>query len=352
MSRTGNRVDNGELSRRIHQRERLPEDNRQNEMNKILAIPLLFLVAAGSVCGQKPSITSTLANYSGTPARLTISGSNFGTVAPSVVLGATSLAVVSYSNTSVTADIPATLAAGSYPLSLTNQQSAQSVTLSIAVGSIGPLGPGGAPGPAGPQGPTGPAGPVGPQGAAGAQGPQGPTGPAGPQGPAGPVGPAGPAGVLPIAAASLNYKDPWSVMDPGLSMIATTPALPFEAGQAVYVPIRVETGSTLGAEGLNIYPCARSTESGLIYLKGQLIGLSAPAGQWLPYHVSTIFSAADIAPGSYSFGACAYFPSGSGELDQSARIHVEVLVLNVEPGGTAASPAGRAVIASQEGSAK
>src|ERR1700722_2860526 len=118
--------------------------------------------------------------------QITINGSGFdpsGT-APIVSFNGTNLVLVSYTNGVVVAKLPASVAAGTYQLSVTNSQSLFWI-FDVTYGAVGPQGPPGMTGPPGPQGPVGPSGPAG---AAGAQGPAGPTGPQGPQGPQGTAG--------------------------------------------------------------------------------------------------------------------------------------------------------------------
>lgn len=177
------------------------------------------------------TITSAVPNaVSGT---LTLSGTNFGS-SPTVVLGEETLAVLSQSDSQLTAVLPTALPAGSHLVTLYRDASAfDTATFIVGIGATGPPGPAGTPGqngapgaqgatgatgltglqgsagPSGSAGPPGPAGPAGApgqdgapgaQGAAGAtgltglQGSAGPSGSAGPQGPAGPVGAAGPQG--------------------------------------------------------------------------------------------------------------------------------------------------------------
>lgn len=139
-------------------------------------------------------ILSVTENTQGT--QITVSGNNFGHDTPKVYLGATELTVTAHSESSITADLPAHTAAGSYLLGVDTGHWQGFVAFTAAVGEIGPAG---APGP---QGPAGPMGPAGTMGATGAQGPIGQTGPAGPAGPMGQTGAAGPAGPIGPAGAT------------------------------------------------------------------------------------------------------------------------------------------------------
>lgn len=163
-----------------------------------------------------PEISTALVTTAVQPNQIVISGSAFGTVPPTVTLDSVPLSIATYTDTRVVALIPATVAAGTYRLSLTNNSlygltNVRTGTIDVTLGAegpagpqgpVGPQGPAGPAGPAGSQGPAGPAGPAGPQGVTGSPGPAGPVGPAGaagapgPQGPVGPVGPAGPAGAV------------------------------------------------------------------------------------------------------------------------------------------------------------
>lgn len=141
-----------------------------------LAIALLLPVAGASVFSlaqsaqrplAKPVINSVSANFQ--TGQITIVGTNFGTVSPTVKIDALTASVVSFSSTSVVVTIPSGVSTGTYLL--TYSQSGTTLSFDVTLGT------------AGPQGPQGPQGIQGPQGA---QGDQGPTGQTGPQGPAGP----------------------------------------------------------------------------------------------------------------------------------------------------------------------
>src|ERR1700733_13576689 len=145
---------------------------------------------------QTPVIEDATVNLA--KSYISLAGTNFSptNVAPTVTVGGTSRAVFSFTNTAIVVEVPSTLAAATYLVTVTNSVPHSGSTY-VAVGTIGPQGP---IGPAGPQGATGATGPAGATGAKGATGATGPAGPQGPQGPAGPtgatgaVGPAGPAG--------------------------------------------------------------------------------------------------------------------------------------------------------------
>ena len=176
---------------------------------RYLLIASMILLRAGLAAIPFPNVVSTSADFTITPAQLTISGSNFGTTTPIVALDGITLSLLSHTDTRIVAILPAGSIPGSYILTVTNPNAAQPGAFIATIGAEGPLGPAGPAGPAGATGPagspgnTGPIGPAGSAGSIGPQGPQGLSGPAGPPGPAGatgsagstgPVGPAGPAG--------------------------------------------------------------------------------------------------------------------------------------------------------------
>jgi len=138
-------------------------------------IASMFL-AAPAWGATAPIIFSAVVNT--TNNRITVNGANFSPsgLAPTVVFATTTLAVLSFTNHSAIAHLPAGFAAGSYSLTVTNSIP-QTGRFGVTLGAVGPTGPAG---PAGAQGPAGPQGATGPQGAQGPTGPQGPPGPAGP----------------------------------------------------------------------------------------------------------------------------------------------------------------------------
>lgn len=132
--------------------------------------------------GATPVISSATANFSTNPAQLTIKGTAFGTLPPTIKLdGSMVCAVVSHSPTMAVCHLPAGIAQGTYFLQLTNNSLNPPVTATfdVAIGAVGPTGPTGPQGPAGATGAKGPTGPLGPAGATGPQGPTGATGAAG-----------------------------------------------------------------------------------------------------------------------------------------------------------------------------
>lgn len=99
-----------------------------------------------------PVITGATANLATNPATLTIAGQNFGTVPPTVKFANAPLTVSSFSATSVVANLPAGVSAGSYQVVLVNNTNPNSLLrtslpFDVTLGSGGPQGP---PGPVGP----------------------------------------------------------------------------------------------------------------------------------------------------------------------------------------------------------
>jgi hypothetical protein len=151
-------------------------------MSKVIsAIGLSVALLAGGFVSRAddphhaPVIVSAQANF--VTNTLTISGNNFGTAAPTVILDATKLTVTSNTNTQIVANLPAGIMPGSYHLTVAKAERHHDeddrddvAKLDVTLGAVGPQGP---------QGPQGIQGPPGPQGVQGVPGPQGPQGPSG-----------------------------------------------------------------------------------------------------------------------------------------------------------------------------
>jgi hypothetical protein len=149
---------------------------------------LLLTLSAPLVSqAQTPVIDDATVNLA--KSYIALAGSNFSPTgtAPTVTVGGTSRTVFSFTNTSIVVEVPSSLAAATYLVTVTNSvpQAGSAYVTVGAAGPQGPAGPAGATGATGPAGPTGPVGPQGPQGAMGATGATGPAGPTGPQGPSG-----------------------------------------------------------------------------------------------------------------------------------------------------------------------
>jgi hypothetical protein len=136
---------------------------------------LLLILSAPLVSrAQTPVVNDATVNLA--KKHIALAGSNFSPtgVAPTVTVGGTSRTVYSFTNTAMVVEVPSTLAAATYLVTVTNSVP-NAGSAYVTVGAVGP------------QGPIGLTGPQGPAGATGATGPAGATGPIGPQGPAGTV---------------------------------------------------------------------------------------------------------------------------------------------------------------------
>jgi hypothetical protein len=136
-----------------------------------LAVPVLVVLGPAAICARgatTPNIFSAVVNYSNH--RITITGQNFSPsgLAPKVSLANIQLTLVSFTNQSITATLPA-LAAGTYSLVIVSSNG-QTATLAVTLGAAGPMGPQGPPGVQGPPGPAGVQGPIGPPGPTGTPG--------------------------------------------------------------------------------------------------------------------------------------------------------------------------------------
>ncbi len=125
---------------------------------------LLLILSAPLVSqAQTPAINDATVDLA--KGHITLAGSNFDPsgVAPTVTVGGTSRTLYSFTNTQIVVDVPTTLAAATYLVSVTNS-AAHSGSAYVTVGAVGPQGPAGAKGATGPAGARGPAGPQGPAG--------------------------------------------------------------------------------------------------------------------------------------------------------------------------------------------
>jgi Collagen triple helix repeat (20 copies)/IPT/TIG domain len=149
-----------------------------DKMKKLLnCLAVLALLTVSAIAATAPTVNSASANSALT--QLTINGSGFSpnSTTPIVVLGTTTLSIVSASDTVIVATLPANEPAGSYTLSVQETSSgSKTTTFGLTIGAVGPAGPTGSQGPQGFTGATGATGP------AGVQGPSGPTGATGPAG--------------------------------------------------------------------------------------------------------------------------------------------------------------------------
>ena len=121
---------------------------------------------------------------------ITMTGAQFGTVAPDVTFDGVPVSVVSHTPTQVVINLPAGTTPGTYSLTIAQPLLGRlwSDDFIVTIGEEGPQGPAGVPGP---QGATGAAGATGATGASGAPGPIGATGVTGATGATGIQGPIG-----------------------------------------------------------------------------------------------------------------------------------------------------------------
>src|ERR1700723_1401406 len=125
--------------------------------------PVLILYAPLVSQAQTPVIDHATVDLA--KSYISLAGSNFSPtgVAPRVSVGGTSRTVYSFTNTALVVEVPSTLAAATYLVTVTNGVP-HAGSAYVTVGAVGPQGPAGATGPQGPQGPAGATGPAGPQG--------------------------------------------------------------------------------------------------------------------------------------------------------------------------------------------
>jgi hypothetical protein len=148
----------------------------------MLAVMISIAVANGPAWGADKSmaaITNAIPEFVTNPAQLTITGSNFGTATPIVMLDGIPLNVPMFTSTVATALLPPGLAPGTYLLTLTNTDTGNvnnTTQFDLTLGAVGPKGDKGDMGAVGPQGLPGPQGLQGIPGAPGPQAAQGPTG--------------------------------------------------------------------------------------------------------------------------------------------------------------------------------
>jgi len=133
-----------------------------------LLVPLVAPAArAQGVPAGVPIVATASADF--VTHQLVISGTGFGT-APVVRLGSAALTVISATDTSIVADLPADIAAGSAMLLVLRKGVVPGAPFEVTIGAVGPKGDQGPVGPIGPVGPMGPAGPQGLQGMPGVVG--------------------------------------------------------------------------------------------------------------------------------------------------------------------------------------
>jgi hypothetical protein len=128
---------------------------KQNSFPQLVQMLAGCIFAAVLQGATEPVITSATANFANTPATLTVTGTNFGTVAPTLTLGSNTLRVSGFSDITVVAALPAGLAAGVYLTLTTGGKPSDSAGMDVTLGSVGPPGPQGQPGAPGPMGVNG-----------------------------------------------------------------------------------------------------------------------------------------------------------------------------------------------------
>jgi len=213
-------------------------------MTRTFAAALAALALATPALAHDDDRDARIVSVDSDAERVFVNGQNFGVARPpTVLLGTASLAVESYSPTSIVARLPSPAPRpGTYAITVRSRDKAYGSSgdtsgFFLTIGAVGPMGPQGPKGDTGPAGPEGRQGPPGPQGIQGVAGPAGPTGPQGPPGPVGPTGPTGPPG-------------PGTATATGLRPITITPPKPIEEKDAcvgpytLYVRIPDLTGNT------------------------------------------------------------------------------------------------------------
>ena len=180
-------------------------------MTRTFAAALAALALATPALAHDDDRDARIVSVDSDAERVFVNGRNFGVARPpSVLLGATALAVESYSPTAIVARLPSPAPRpGTYAITVRSRDKAYGSSgdtsgFYLTIGAVGPTGPQGPKGDTGPQGPEGRQGPPGPQGLQGVAGPAGPPGPPGPVGPTGPTGPTGPPGPGPATATGLR----------------------------------------------------------------------------------------------------------------------------------------------------
>ncbi len=170
-------------------------------------------------------------------------------------------------------------------------------------------GPPGAQGPVGPAGAQGPVGPMGAMGATGAQGPAGPQGPPGANGAngaAGPAGPQGPSGVVTMVATSGFGSFNSGGVGTAIEFIGPTVNVTVTSNtQKIYMTAHKALGAgATAANGLNLYPCYRSTAAGatIVAQGGAILGLTSPVNTRLVWGMNWAYTG--LAPATYSVGMC------------------------------------------------
>src|SRR5690348_16689765 len=88
--------------------------------------------------GQSSTVPNILGSNVDSTNQITLSGSSFGTIEPTVTLDGTSLAVNLFTDTQVVDVVPAGMPPGSYQLVVTNSQNHQAGASVATIGAVGP----------------------------------------------------------------------------------------------------------------------------------------------------------------------------------------------------------------------
>jgi IPT/TIG domain len=123
-------------------------------MKKLNLLLCLMALCMPVLANAKPTIDSATPNYATN--QLTIIGSGFGTLTPTVAIDGKGATVVSHTPTQIVVDFPSGIGTGSYLVTVTVSGATGSFDLTLGTaGPQGPPGPQGAPGSQGQQGPPG-----------------------------------------------------------------------------------------------------------------------------------------------------------------------------------------------------
>jgi hypothetical protein len=243
----------------------------------------LGILLGSETASAAPSATITVtiesASIDYSTNEITLRGTGFDLAgrAPAVSFNGTKLTLVSFAASTLIANLPAGISAGTYELVVTNSFGV-SALFDVTYGAVGPQGPAGAPGVQGPAGTQGAVGPPGAAGPAGPSGVAGATGAAGSQGVAGPVGPTGAMGATGNTGPAGAVGTTGATGSPGSQGVAgpvgPTGATGLPGAQGIAGPPG-PTGST-GATG-GVGPAGPQGTVGLTGATGA-IGATGPTG--------------------------------------------------------------------------
>ncbi len=162
--------------------------------------------------------------------------------------------------------------------------------------------------------------PAGPQGPAGAQGPAGPVGPAGATGP---QGPAGPTGIITYATANGVS----AAVQSTLGFLGPQVTLTVAVGQKVQMSASCALGSTIGANGLNIWPGYQLNSGGAITtLSGGSFGYGVAQNTRHSFSVHWVF--VGLPAGTYKFGMAGYCTTTAANWNSNEYGFVTAVLFN------------------------